>query len=205
MGCGKSSVGRELSRLLCCLFVDLDSAVEEKAGRKIPEIFASDGEAVFRQMERDALTDILEKQCTSLTPSTYAGVLALGGGTVMTPECAEMVHEKTLCIYLRASVDTLMRNLSGRAESRPMLRTPSQTSSRGADSGMSSRGADSSMSSRGAERRGDLLNRIEELMALRSATYESTAHIIIDTDGKSVEDIAGEIASAYSNLTVDLN
>ena len=196
MGCGKSSVGRELSKLLCCLFVDLDSAVEEKAGRKIPEIFASDGEAVFRQMERDALTDILEKQCTSLVPATYAGVLALGGGTVMTPECAEMVHEKTLCIYLRASVDTLMRNLSSRAESRPMLRTPSQTSSRGADSGMSPRGA---------ERRGDLLNRIEELMALRSATYESTAHIIIDTDGKSVEDIAGEIASAYSNLTVDLN
>ena len=48
MGCGKSSVGRELSRLLCCPFMDLDSVIEEREGRKIPEIFATEGEAAFR-------------------------------------------------------------------------------------------------------------------------------------------------------------
>ena len=223
MGCGKSSVGRELSKLLCCPFMDLDSVIEEKEGRTIPEIFASDGEAAFRCMEVEALHSIVVHPVDSVGPlpaswapppsrgwqnanSIHQGdtprpphilqesdedilqsgdhltpdvncdavVLALGGGTVMTPDCAEMVHENTLCIYLRASVDTLVRNLSGEAEGRPML---------------------SQASSRGAERRGDLQDRIEELMALRSATYEKTAHIMIDTDGRSVAEIASEIFS----------
>jgi shikimate kinase len=91
-------------------------------------------------------------------------IVALGGGTVMTPECAELVHEKTLCVYLRASAETLVRNLEGEAEGRPMLAS------------------------------GEPLNiRIATLMAQRSDTYEKTAHIIIDTDGKSIEEIAGII------------
>ena len=164
MGCGKSSVGRELSRLLCCPFMDLDSVIEERAGRRIPEIFSSDGEEAFRRMERDAVIEILKIQGPHEEINKYlnATVLALGGGTVMTPECAKIVHEKTLCIYLRASVDTLLRNLVDEAAGRPMLQ-------------------------------GDLQARIEELMSLRSATYENTAHIIIDTDGKSAAEIASEI------------
>ena len=59
MGCGKSSVGRELSALLCWSYADLDAVIEEKAGRSIPEIFASDGEAAFRQMELDSLKDLV--------------------------------------------------------------------------------------------------------------------------------------------------
>ena len=51
MGCGKSSVGRRLSELLCCRFMDLDDIVEEVAGLSISEIFAKDGELGFRQME----------------------------------------------------------------------------------------------------------------------------------------------------------
>ena len=169
MGCGKSSVGRELSRLLCCPFMDLDSVIEERAGRRIPEIFSSDGEEAFRRMERDAVIEILEIQETHEEINKYlnATVLALGGGTVMTPECAEIVHEKTLCIYLRASVDTLLRNLVDEAAGRPMLQ-------------------------------GDLQARIEELMSLRSATYENTAHIIIDTDGKSAAEIASEILDSLN-------
>ena len=42
MGCGKSSVGRKLSQLLCCSFMDLDAVIETQTGRSIPEIFASD-------------------------------------------------------------------------------------------------------------------------------------------------------------------
>ena len=47
MGCGKSSVGRRLSELLCCSFMDLDEVIEQQTGRTIPEIFATDGEAAF--------------------------------------------------------------------------------------------------------------------------------------------------------------
>ena len=90
-------------------------------------------------------------------------VLALGGGTVMTPECAEMVRDNTLCIYLRASLETLVAHLESEASARPLL------------SGTS------------------LRERISELMALRSSTYENTAHVIIDIDGRSIDSIAQEI------------
>ena len=191
MGCGKSSVGRELSRLLCCPFMDLDSVIEERAGRSIPEIFATDGEAGFRQMELDVLANIVAQPVDYVGPhlrfaqvppsrgwqnansvhqadapgvsSTSVRIVALGGGAVMTPKCAEIVHEQTLCIYLNASIETLLAHLEGQTDNRPML------------SGES------------------LRSRIENLMALRSATYEKTAHIIIDTDGKSIEAIASEI------------
>ena len=52
MGCGKSSVGRRLSELLCCRFMDLDEVIEKAEGRTIPEIFASDGEGAFRRMRQ---------------------------------------------------------------------------------------------------------------------------------------------------------
>ena len=158
MGCGKSSVGRCLSELLCCPFMDLDSVIEESQGRSIPDIFAAEGEAAFRQMEVEALSRIIEAQ--QLRGNV---VVALGGGAVMTPECAELVRKKTHCIYLRASVDTLVSHLENEAAGRPMLQGAS------------------------------LRSRIEELMALRSSTYEATAHDVIDTDGKTVEEVAAEI------------
>ena len=161
MGCGKSSVGRRLSELLCCRFMDLDSVIEERTGRSIPEIFASDGEAAFRDIEKNTLKDVFLK--THLTPDTL--VLSLGGGTVMTPECADLIHEKTTCIYLKASLETLVSHLESQTSDRPLL------------SGT------------------NLRDRISELMALRSSTYEKTAHVIIDTDGKTVDCIAEEILS----------
>ena len=193
MGCGKSSVGRRLSELLCCRFMDLDSVIEAREGRSIPEIFASDGEAAFRRMELESIRTILDDFCRvrlrkQSLPSQAMGpslcgqrgstvsvaspgrnpgnemlVLALGGGTVMTPECAEMVHGNTLCIYLKASLETLVAHLESEASRRPLL------------SGTS------------------LRERISELMALRSSTYEKTAHVIIDTDGRSIDSIAQEI------------
>ena len=188
MGCGKSSVGRRLSQLLCCRFIDLDEAVEQVAGKRIPEIFASEGEAAFRRLETEVLTNILsaetERQCAPCEvgggneiPMTISAVLALGGGTVMTPECADMVRENTCCIYLRASVNTLLERLSSNTSNRPLLTR------------------DPHAALQGAQRRGNpsLHSRIDELMLQRSSTYEKTANIIIDTDGKSIEQICSEI------------
>ena len=193
MGCGKSSVGRYLSELLCCPFTDLDEAICQKAGKSIPEIFTSEGEAGFRTLEAEVLQSILtpsgaestEKQSLTsqaMGPSLYGQmasaaspsslhlmIVALGGGTVMTPECAELVKEKTTCIYLKASIETLIRHLETEASGRPMLQGDS------------------------------LRSRIEELMSIRSETYESTAHITIETDGKSIEAIAEEIFHILNN------
>ena len=211
MGCGKSSVGRRLSELLCCPFMDLDSVIEEREGRSIPEIFATDGEAAFRRMEKEALLSVIAQPVDSFGPrhcfaqappsrgwqnanSVHQAdaptmqyclenpegeehlVMALGGGTVMTRECAEMVHKKTLCIYLRASVDTLLAHLAGETDGRPMLQA--------APLGVIPSEGDAEVEN------SPLRLRIEDLMAKRAATYENTAHMIIDTDGRSIEDIA---------------
>ena len=199
MGCGKSSVGRRLSTLLSCSYVDLDSYIEESAGRSIPEILASDGEAAFRKMELEALGTVIygqqervmkqslpsqamgpslcgQRGSTVSSPSTAAPetspeiILSLGGGTVMTKGCADIVNGETVCIYLRASVDTLVSHLENESEGRPMLAG------------------------------GDIRSRVTELMHFRASTYEKTAHIIIDTDGKSVEDICFEIDSRLKEL-----
>lgn len=157
MGCGKSSIGKRLSELLCCRFLDMDSVIEEREGRPISEIFAEEGEAAFRKLEQNTLCEIIEGHALQPSPEL---IVALGGGTLTTAECAELVHGNTLCIYLRGSVETLMERLAGGTAHRPLL-----TGS-------------------------DLRERIEDLMALRSGTYEKTAHIIIDTDGYTVEELA---------------
>ena len=228
MGCGKSSVGRRLSELLCCPFMDLDQVIEEQAGRTIREIFSQDGEQAFRQMELNALKHVVSegRSKTKSLPRLRRGplpftrpraamvfdtpltdhqhptttlqkgnnctrhcedmeekwedalVVALGGGAVMTPECAEIVHSETKCIYLHASIDTLMEHLEGQTANRPLLNTPHYHSER-------AQLVEESV----------LRNRINDLMAKRSSTYEKTAHVIIDIDGKSIEAVASEIAS----------
>ena len=189
MGCGKSSVGRCLSELLCCPFIDLDEAICDRAGKSIPEIFASEGETEFRRLEAEILRSILTPSGTvrtekkslplqamgpslcgqsdsTVSPSLqHRMVIALGGGTVMTPECSEIVKERSVCIYLKASIDTLVRHLETEASGRPMLQGDS------------------------------LRSRIEELMNLRSKIYETIAHITIETDGKSIDAIAEEIVN----------
>ena len=190
MGCGKSSVGRKLSQLLCCPFMDLDPVIEERTGRSIPDIFANDGETAFRQMELDTLQNILRevgRQSAPPAPShsraagPYPIVLSLGGGTVMTPECAELVREKTLCIYLRTSVDALVCRLASEAEGRPLL----DQASHPGDDGNNSPNESAAL----------LHSRIESLMSRRASTYEDTVHITIDTDDLSIDEIAQTLAT----------
>ena len=220
MGCGKSSVGRRLSELLCCPFMDLDSVIEEQAGRSIPEIFASDGEAAFRQMELDALRSII--QCStaagrvqkqslpssmgpslcgqrgstvsapSLLPHNHV-VLSLGGGAVITPECAELVKENTLCIFLRTSVDTLVDRLTDEAAGRPLLNTGNQPSNVIPSANTNVIPSTNTNVIPSEVEESTLRHRIETLMAKRASTYEATAHHIIDTDGLSIDDIATRV------------
>ena len=119
--------------------------------------------------------------------SAISAVLALGGGTVMTPDCAEQVHTQTCCIYLRASLDTLVERLRNEAAGRPMLRT--RTPDPGTEACPGSRPAP-------ADTDKALRERISHLLVQRSATYESVAHHIIDVDGLSIEDVARTILSS---------
>lgn len=116
------------------------------------------------------------------TAPAISAVLALGGGTVMTPDCAHMIQERTRCIYLRATVDTLVQRLRNEAAGRPMLRTHTPDSC----AEPSQMPADADIA---------LRERISSLLAQRSAIYESVAHHMIDVDGLSVEDVARSILS----------
>lgn len=100
----------------------------------------------------------------------------------MTPDCAHMIQERTCCIYLRATVNTLVQRLRNEAAGRPMLRTRTPDSC----AEPSQMPADADIA---------LRERISSLLAQRSAIYESVAHHIIDVDGLSVEDVARSILS----------
>ncbi|GAA3715449.1 shikimate kinase [Gordonia hankookensis] len=79
MGAGKSTVGRILADRLGVDFLDTDAEVVRSTGRTIPDIFTTDGAERFREIERDVVLEIL---------GSHGGVLALGGGAVMTPAVA---------------------------------------------------------------------------------------------------------------------
>lgn len=116
MGCGKSSVGREIASRLGCPFTDLDEFIEKQQGRSIAEIFSSEGEAGFRAIELEALMEVLSS-CDGGTM-----YLSLGGGTLTIPDARPLLRACTRLIYLRASVSTLVENLTLTGlSSRPLL------------------------------------------------------------------------------------
>ena len=161
MGCGKSRVGEKLSGLLSCPVIDLDRYIETKEGRRIPEIFAASGEKAFRLMEKEALGEILSGAGQDTV------IISLGGGTVTTPECAEAIREKTLCIYLRATVDTLVGNLQEDCEGRPML----------ARNGGSASGSSDSEDSNDSQIESQIQNLQGQLAALQSSGDSSSGEI----------------------------
>src|ERR1700758_4958327 len=95
MGSGKTAVGRHLARALQLPFHDSDSEIERRTGVDIPFIFEKEGEAGFRQREREALEAL-----TALEGI----VLATGGGAVLLPENRRVLSERGCVVYLPTSV-----------------------------------------------------------------------------------------------------
>lgn len=180
MGCGKSSVGKILASLLHdCHLIDLDTYIEEKQGKIIPEIFNEYGEAAFRRMEREALEEIFSD------PDRPRAILSLGGGTVTSGQCRQLIRQHTDCFYLRATTDTLLDNLEGHSDGRPML-NPTQPVEAPSTEVSSEREA--------------LRHRIESLMQTRSPQYIATAHHIIDIDGLTFAQIAEAVEDNILNI-----
>jgi shikimate kinase/hydroxypyruvate isomerase len=111
MGTGKSAVGRILARRLGRPFVEMDAEIERRAGRGIPEIFASEGEAAFRAMERAWVREQADRP---------GRVIATGGGVVLDPANLEDLGRHGVLVCLTASFETLRTRLGG-DRSRPLL------------------------------------------------------------------------------------
>lgn len=114
MGCGKSTVGRQLSDILKHGFVDTDALIEEEQGRTISEIFKVDGEQFFRDLETEALRKLLE------TEGKY--VISVGGGLPLREENRMLLQKLGQVIYLKATPDTIYNRIKGDV-TRPLLQT----------------------------------------------------------------------------------
>jgi len=111
MGTGKTTVGRAVSPRLGFPCLDSDQEIERTTGKTIPEIFATEGEAEFRRLERAYITDG--------HPSSRV-IVACGGGLVVQPGMRELLHERGVVICLHASFETILARV-GRQGNRPLL------------------------------------------------------------------------------------
>jgi shikimate kinase len=111
MGAGKSAVGRPLADALGYRFVDADTAIEAVAGRPIPQIFAEQGEAGFRDLETAVIGQIA---------TWHSLVVATGGGVVTRPENWGHMRQGVV-IWLDAPAELLLARLGADPTPRPLL------------------------------------------------------------------------------------
>lgn len=112
MGAGKTSVGKRLAEALGLPFHDADEEIERAAGRTIAEIFDQRGEEEFREGERRVIARLLDQP---------PHVLATGGGAFVHPQTRDLVTQKAISVWLKASPEVLARRVS-RKGNRPLLR-----------------------------------------------------------------------------------
>ncbi len=112
MGAGKSSVGRAMAEQLGWTFEDLDDRIEQRAGRKVPEIFRDSGEAGFRRAEHTALRELMQE-----LQATPEKIVALGGGAFAQKENARLIEAGAVpTVFLDAAVEELWRRCRHQAE-----------------------------------------------------------------------------------------
>ena len=97
-GCGKTSIGAELAKIMGREFADTDDLIEQTAGKSIPLIFAEDGEENFRILETDVLRNLCKKSGL---------VIATGGGVVKKPDNRQIMRQNSSIIFLERDITQL--------------------------------------------------------------------------------------------------
>ena len=113
MGCGKSTLGRLLASTLNLSFIDLDTFLEEKYFRRIPQIFAEEGESGFRKKEQNVLHEV----------SAFNDVIvATGGGAPCFFDNMEVMNNTGSCIFLDVDTASLVNRLIHAKTERPIIK-----------------------------------------------------------------------------------
>ncbi len=113
MGSGKSYTGKKLAARLGLPFVDLDQMIEKRAGKSISALFEEQGEARFRQFERETLHE---------TNKHLAAVVSCGGGVPCFHQNMEWINQNGISVYLKTNHDILFQRLKNGRQQRPLLR-----------------------------------------------------------------------------------
>ena len=112
---GKTTLARLLGERLHLRTVDTDPLIEQKAGKTITEIFAEDGEPVFRDYESQVIAELLRGETL---------VIATGGGLPVREKNRELLKQYGHVVWLKASPETIHRRMSGdpgTEQTRPQL------------------------------------------------------------------------------------
>jgi shikimate kinase len=158
-GAGKTTVGQLLADRWGVTFRDTDADVERTAGMSVSDIFVTEGEERFRELERAAVAAALE---------SHDGVLALGGGAVLDPATRAALAGHTVVHLNVGSSDAAKR--VGLARDRPLLIEAPRT-------------------------------RLAAMLRERAPLYAEVATNVVDTSGRTPEDVAESVADAIEKVS----
>ncbi|WP_456484669.1 shikimate kinase [Desulfurobacterium sp.] len=113
MGCGKSTVGRLLSKKLNFPFIDIDEEIGKKVGTSIPEIFRQFGEDFFREKEIEIFKAIIS--------NFDKVIISTGGGMPSYKNNLKILNERSISIYLKADFETLWERIKADSN-RPLVK-----------------------------------------------------------------------------------
>jgi shikimate kinase len=114
MGCGKTTIGRQLASRLDFGFTDTDALIEARIGSTIPEYFALHGEEAFREIEHDVVAKV-----TKLANQ----VIATGGGAILREDNRALLSDGNAVVWLTARPDVVVARTERRRGTRPLLST----------------------------------------------------------------------------------
>lgn len=155
MASGKTTIGKLLSYELNYSFIDTDGLIEEMEGKSVNDIFNLKGEAYFRELESKAL---------DLLSSSKNTVISTGGGIVISEDNRKKLKDIGNVVYLNASQEWILTNLSRSNIVRPLLSKEKEP-----------------------------VNKVKEILYNRLECYENIADYIIVVNDKAPKEIVDNI------------
>ena len=110
MGCGKTTIARELSNTLRLPYLDTDKEIQKKTNYTINEIFKNFDEIYFRKVEKEILTSIRGKK-----------IVSTGGGLPIYSDNMKYIKKNGISIYLKTPIQILYNRLRNDLDNRPLI------------------------------------------------------------------------------------